>query len=133
MIEKDKIKTPNIHCDKETLLQLELMAKIDPELLNNKCFRIQISSKGCDGFKYEFGITEVLKEDITVQVSEKVTIHMQPFCAFYLQTGLLSYEIDPQTNQDGFKVTNLDQEKFQGKFWKENEDLIPPQASEEIK
>lgn len=133
MVEKDKIEKPQLHIDSTTLTQLQLIQTHDPQLLHGQCFRVQIASKGCEGFRYEFGITEPLADDFVLEFDGNVNIHVQPFCAFYLQQGTLHYEINPQTNLDGFIVKNLNQDKFEKKFWKENEDLIPPQRDQEDK
>lgn len=128
MVEKDKILMPRIHASQETIDQLHLIKELDLAK-EGSCFRIQISSKGCEGFRYEFGVSEKLDEDFIVELEPGLFIHMQPFCAFYLQSGILDYGINFETNEDGFKVTNLAQDQFTGKFWKDNEELIPPQKN----
>ena len=59
--------------------------------------------------------------------SEGVSLHLDPFCAFYLQRGEVAYAV-LESGEDGFMVNNAEQERYQGKFWRNDKQLIPPQS-----
>ncbi len=131
MIDKHQVKTPQIHISSAALQQLELIVAHDPTF-QGKVFRINIGTKGCDGFTYSFSLSTPLEKDFALMIGDseiKVPIHLDPFCAYYLQDGIVDYFIDDESGEDGFFVINNNQDKFRGKFWRENPELIPPQVS----
>lgn len=128
-IDKDKISTPELHFSLQALGQISLIKENDYTLAN-KSFRIKITGKGCDGFKYSTAFTEEIPEDFKILVGEKkIPVLLDPFTAFYLQRGEVDYFHDFETDQEGFVVSNYDQENFHGKFWKDAPELIPPQMN----
>ncbi|MCY4643264.1 MAG: hypothetical protein OXB88_01465 [Bacteriovoracales bacterium] len=126
MIDRERIPPPRVELSQRALEQLCLMRAHDPTLMG-QCIRIQIAGKGCEGFRYALGFGLGLPEDIVVE-SCGLSLHFDPFCAFYLQEGLVDYQILP-SGEDGFVVTNAHEEKYRGKFWKDRKDLVPPQVS----
>ena len=48
--------------------------------------RIHVNGKDCAGLNYALGMGEPQPEDFVVKV-EELTIHIDPFCAFYLPLG----------------------------------------------
>ncbi len=91
-------------------------------------FRIKIGGKGCDGFTYDTGFSEPVKDDKLIQFvnenKQKVTIIVDPFTYYYCKEGLIDYVLDPKMNQDGFVFTNKNENMYSGKFFKE-ETLVP--------
>ena len=128
MIDRNKIPAPRIDLAPEAARQLQLMLKHDPTL-RGKCVRVHIEGKGCQGFRYAVLAGEALAEDFVVE-SRGISLHLDPFCAFYLQEGRVDYRV-LDSGEDGFTVSNLREEKYRGKFWREREELIPPQLPEE--
>ena len=124
-VDRHLVQTPKIKVGQEALMQLDLILKNDPTLAG-PYFRIIISGKGCDGFTYQTYFDGTKKDDFIIELTTKVKIVMDPFCAYYLQNGTLEYAFDDVENIEGFIVTNLDQDKFQLKFWRKNEELTPP-------
>ena len=127
MIDHEKISPPTISLSHEAARQLHLMFQHDPTL-QNRCFRIHIQSKGCEGFRYALGMGENLPQDFIVK-TEGIDIHLDPFCAFYLQEGTIDY-IVLESGEDGFTITNTREGQYRKKFWKKDPKLIPPQQSE---
>lgn len=128
MIDRDKIIPPRIKLTEAAGRQLSLMFSTDP-VFKSKVLRIQITSKGCDGFKYALGITESLENDFEIDFYD-FKLNLDPFCAYYLQDGVVDYQIDPTSNDDGFIIQNINQDKFRGKFWKHKKELTPPMKEE---
>lgn len=128
-IDTQKITKPKLNWSEMALLQLELMTKNDITL-QGKYFRILISGKGCDGFTYSTGFTDKKADDLEVEVSGsscQCSAIMDPFAAFYLQDATIDYV---QTHDsEGFVIKNHLQEKYSGKFWKANKELVPPMVN----
>lgn len=123
---KSKIENPNIHFTKKAFEQLDLIMKNDFTVIQ-KVIRLSITGKGCDGFLYALGFDTPHKDDFVIhspQVSKP--IHMDPFCAHYLQKGLIDYKFDTQTGEDGFLIYNEDQKKYQKKFWLDDKESLLP-------
>lgn len=132
-IEAQKVETPRLRFTPEALTQFKLINDND-FTLSGKFFRILISGKGCDGFTYSVGFTDWNEEDIKVPIrdeknqliKESIEVLMDPFTAFYLQDVSVDYLQDFANNNEGFVVTNENQKQFAGKFWRQDEDKIPP-------
>lgn len=86
-------------------------------------FRMKIGGKGCGGFTYDTGFSEPLDDD-TVVNSEGVDIYLDPFTYHYCSDGVLDYQMDPDTKEEGFVFTNNNEHLFEGKFFKD-ESLVP--------
>jgi iron-sulfur cluster assembly accessory protein len=130
IIDRTQISLPEIKISAEALSQMQLMLEHDVTI-ENKVLRLQISGKGCHGFDYSIGFTEVLAEDILVQ-TQGLTFHFDPFSAYYMSQVELEYMRD-EGDAEGFVVTNLTQDKFMGKFWRKSPDLVPPELTLENK
>ncbi len=115
-IDKDCITYPKVYFTNFAKEQLKLIVEND-FTLKGKYLRILISGKGCDGFKYSVGFADLNDDNFEVI--------MDPFTAFYLQNTEVDYVLDLETGDEGFVVTNKDQKKYHGKFWKKNNDLVP--------
>lgn len=99
--------------------------------------RMSIDGKGCDGFSYAIGFTEIKKNGehpdliFTQEISDingkpyQLKVIMDPFAAHYLQIVTVDYQFNPETEEEGFIVSNHSQKKFHGKFWRKNPDLAP--------
>jgi iron-sulfur cluster insertion protein len=126
-IDRLKISLPQIELSPTALQEVCAMKKYD-WTLKDKFLRIQISGKGCSGFKYSIGFTEIDAEDFLLYEDSPHQILMDPFTSFYLQNGLLDFEHDHGDEVDdlGFVVTNFQQDKYRDKFWKKSEELTPP-------
>lgn len=123
-IDVNKISTPIVKLSNLAKSQLQLMQKQDFSL-HGLVLRIGISGKNCEGFTYSIGFSKVIEADFQV-VKDDLTIHFDPFAAFYLQMLEIDYEQDWENNREGFSVKNLKQDEFAGKFWKMNQNKTPP-------
>ncbi len=72
--------------------QIQLIQQND-YTLSGMSFRIKIGGKGCGGFTYETGFSEVRADDIKLQ-AQGATILMDPFTAFYTQKLKLDYQLN---------------------------------------
>ncbi len=124
MIDKENIQPPHISLTPEAENQLNLML-LNDHTLEGKKFRIQISGKGCDGFTYSAGFTPIHKEDLLVEVSG-IEILIDSFSAFYLKEVVVDYIFDFDNGKEGFVISNMNQESYTGKFWREDPSKIPP-------
>ena len=129
-LDKKNIAIPNINFTERAFLQLKTIIDNDFTLAG-KYFRILISGKGCDGFTYAAGFTDLHPDDFEVKVmnldgSEEFHIIIDPFAAFYLQVASVDFIQDFDLDTEGFVVINHDQINFHGKFWKKAEEKIPP-------
>lgn len=131
IIDRESIAIPTITLTQRAMDQLSLMVENDFTLAG-KYFRIVISGKGCDGFTYSVGFTDKREDDFSIRVTntEELEIIIDSFAAFYLGETVVDYIFEEENGNEGFTVTNLDQKKFHGKFWKKNKDLIPPQVNQ---
>jgi len=148
-IDLEKIKKPHLAFTSSALSQLKLILENDFTLAG-KYFRLVISGKGCDGFTYSAGFTDLHEDDILVEAVLKndldlakheeslskpidptgVFVAVDPFAAFYLYEVTVDYKLDLETNDEGFVVTNHHQKDYHGKFWKTKPDLTPPTKME---
>lgn len=126
MIDRAKISPPQVSLAPEAAAQIRLIFQHD-HTLQGKCVRLHIDGKGCDGFRYALGMGQALPGDFIVE-AQGIAVHLDPFCAFYLQTAQVDYVV-LASGEDGFTVTNPVQERYQGKFWKDHQELIPPQVT----
>jgi iron-sulfur cluster insertion protein len=129
-LDRSLIPTPLVRFSQKAWQQLSLMVEND-FTLQGKWFRILISGKGCDGFRYSTGFSDVHVDDFKINIKVESTpeivdyqIAMDPFTAFYLSDTSIDYiqEVD----NEGFSVTNHLQKRYEGKFWRENPELTPP-------
>lgn len=129
VVDKESITLPKVYFTQDACRQLSLIVDNDFTLAG-KYFRILISGKGCDGFEYSIGFTDLHQDDLTVPImSEEAFDHhviMDPFTAFYLQDTHVDYKQDFANNDEGFVVTNKNQKNYNGKFWKQNPGFVPP-------
>lgn len=112
-----------VDVSKTAIDQIKLMLEHD-YTLKNLVFRIKIGGKGCGGFTYQTGFSEVDAEDMTIKLEDFV-IHVDPFTAHYINGGTLDYKFDPQNYEDGFVLDNPREKEFAGKFFKDTSKLPP--------
>ena len=134
-VDKNKIKIPKVTLSREAKRQLALFLEHD-YTTKGKCLRLKITGKGCDGLTYSSFFDQERVDDFSISVELspeiKTTLLMDPFSAFYMQNVFLDYVFEPftldnQEPQEGFMIVNSAQEQYQGKFWKGQEELVPPQ------
>lgn len=135
-VDPSKVSRPKVEFTAKALTQLALILKNDFTLAG-KYLRLLISGKGCDGFTYSIGFTDFETDDLMVPLNNptKVINHhfnrdeffiaIDPFTAFYLQNAQVDYVEDFVNDNEGFKVVNLDQGQYKGKFWRKDEQKIP--------
>lgn len=120
---------PKLEISAAALAQIDLIQRHD-YTLEGMSFRVKIGGKGCDGFTYQLGFSAPLRDDIVLRFatpseSRPVEVRMDPFTAYYTQAAGLDYRVDPETQDEGFVLTNHQQALFRGKFFKD-ESLVPP-------
>ena len=113
----------NIQISRAALEQIKLIKENDYTLDKEK-FRLKIGGKGCDGFTYETGFSTPLDDDLQL-VFEDVIVILDPFTAHYCKEGSLDFLLNPKSNEDGFVFINFNEEKYHGKFFKD-ESMAPP-------
>lgn len=111
--------------------QIQVMIEND-YTLEGLCFRIKIGGKGCGGFTYETGFSEIHPDDLIIKqtyplIHFELTILMDPFTAYYTQELTLDYLLDTSNNDEGFIVNNAADGQHRGKFFKD-ESRLPPWA-----
>lgn len=111
--------------------QIQVMQEND-YTLEGMSFRIKIGGKGCEGFTYDTGFSELHADDLVVTldfpiIKFKLTVLMDPFTAFYTQELTLDYLLDTTNNEEGFIVNNAADGQHRGKFFKD-EGKLPPWA-----
>jgi Fe-S cluster assembly iron-binding protein IscA len=109
--------------------QIQVMQQND-YTLEGLFFRIKIGGKGCGGFTYDTGFSEIHPDDLVIEqdyplINFKLKLLMDPFTAFYTQTVTLDYLLDTGSNEEGFVVINGDEGKHKGKFFKDTSKLPP--------
>jgi len=109
--------------------QIRLMEAND-YTLEGLFFRIKIGGKGCGGFTYDSGFSELHENDLILKknypmIDYELKIIMDPFTAFYTQDFSLDYLLDPTTNEEGFIIQNTQEENHRGKFFKDSSKLPP--------
>ena len=115
-----------IELTKKAIEQLKLIFAKD-YTIQDKQLRVQIEAKGCDGFTYSIGFTQKLEKDVEIPLAGLAPhkVLLDPFSAFYLKHAIIDYHIDPESHQEGLIVINLDEKNFRGKFFKNNDHLVP--------
>ena len=113
---------PQIDLSQPALDQIRLL-KLNDYTLSDLEFRIKIGGKGCGGFTYETGFSEIRNDDLVLELNDCVIL-MDPFTAFYTQRASLDFKLDLNLNEDGFIVENHAGTKYAGKFFKDTS-LIP--------
>jgi len=111
--------------------QIQLMQEND-YTLEGLSFRIKIGGKGCEGFTYDTGFSELHPDDLVIKqsfplINFELTVLMDPFTAYYTQSLTLDYMLDMNNNEEGFIVNNAADGQHRGKFFKD-ESLLPPWA-----
>lgn len=111
--------------------QIKLMEEND-YTLKGLSFRIKIGGKGCGGFTYSTGFSELHSDDLVLKqeyplINYSLKVIMDPFTAFYTQELTLDYMLDLANNEEGFIVNNAADGAHKGKFFKD-ESLLPPWA-----
>lgn len=130
MIDRKQISLPNVVFSQKALSQFQLIVENDFTLAG-KYLRLVVTGKGCDGFSYGVGFTNLNDDDflITLNETQNLCVIMDPFTAFYLHDCFVDYQTDFENDQEGFTVTNKSQALYSGKFWKKDQQKLPPQAS----
>lgn len=127
-VNKDLVLPPVIMFTERALNQLKLIIDNDFTLAG-KYFRIVVSGKGCEGFTYAAGFTDLQDEDFQVRIAnteEDIFILIDPFAAFYLQEASVDFIQDFNQDAEGFVITNHSQSEFKGKFWRADASKTPP-------
>ncbi|MFG1499116.1 iron-sulfur cluster biosynthesis family protein [Halobacteriovorax sp. XZX-3] len=127
-IDRSQVVLPQLTFTQVAQDQLNLMLEND-FTLQGKYLRILISGKGCEGFKYSIGFHNLNDDDFLIPVPcMDIEVIIDPFTAFYLGETLIDYQFNYINDEEGFVVTNKQQEEFQGKFWRKDKTKIPPKA-----
>lgn len=127
-VNKDLVLPPIIMFTERALSQLKLIIENDFTLAG-KYFRVVVSGKGCEGFTYAAGFTDLQDDDFQVRIAnvqEDIIILVDPFAAFYLQEASVDFIQDFTLDTEGFVITNHSQSEFKGKFWRANPSKTPP-------
>ncbi|MGZ3788705.1 MAG: HesB/IscA family protein [Bacteriovorax sp.] len=131
-VNKDLVTPPVIMFTERALSQLKLIIENDFTLAG-KYFRIVVSGKGCEGFTYAAGFTDLHDEDFQIRIAntdEEFYVIVDPFAAFYLQEASVDFVQDFEQDAEGFVIVNHAQGEFKGKFWKANPSKTPPLKTE---
>ena len=109
--------------------QIQLMQEND-YTLSGHSFRIKIGGKGCGGFTYDTGFSELHPDDLVIKqnfplINFELVILIDPFTAYYTQSSTLDYLLDPESNEEGFTLTNSADGAHKGKFFKDTTKLPP--------
>lgn len=113
------------------LKQLKLIIDNDFTLAG-KYFRIVVSGKGCEGFTYAAGFTDLNHDDFHIRIAntdEEIYVILDPFAAFYLQEASVDFVQDFKLDAEGFVIVNHAQSEFKGKFWRSAPEKAPPLTS----
>lgn len=127
-VNKDLVLPPVIMFTERALNQLKLIIDNDFTLAG-KYFRIVVSGKGCEGFTYAAGFTDLQEDDFQIRIAnvqEDILILVDPFAAFYLQEASVDFIQDFTLDTEGFVITNHSQSEFKGKFWRAAPEKTPP-------
>lgn len=127
-VNKDLVLAPVIMFTERALSQLMLIMDNDFTLAG-KYFRIVVSGKGCEGFTYAAGFTDLNDDDFQVRIAntnEEIYVIVDPFAAFYLQEASVDFVQDFDLDAEGFVIVNHAQAEFKGKFWRAAPEKAPP-------
>jgi iron-sulfur cluster insertion protein len=130
-VNKDLVLTPVIMFTERALSQLKLIIENDFTLAG-KYFRIVVSGKGCEGFTYAAGFTDLNDDDFQVRIAntnEEIYVIVDPFAGFYLQEASVDFVQDFEQDAEGFVIVNHSQSEFKGKFWRAAPEKTPPVKS----
>ena len=131
-INKALVLEPVIMFTERALSQLKLIIENDFTLAG-KYFRIIVSGKGCEGFTYAAGFTDLSNDDFLVKIAntnEDIYVIVDPFAGFYLQEASVDFIQDFTQDAEGFVIINHAQSEFKGKFWKADPLKSPPMSTE---
>ena len=118
-VNKNLVSTPIIKFTSVAFDQLNMILENDYTLAG-KYFRILISGKGCDGFTYSVGFTDLKEDDFQIPVNKHesdIIVLIDPFAAFYLQETTIDFINKPEEDIEGFLVINHMQEKYAWKVF----------------
>ena len=127
-VNKDLVLPPVIMFTERALSQLKLIIDNDFTLAG-KYFRIVVSGKGCEGFTYAAGFTDLNEDDFQVRIAntdEEIYVIVDPFAGFYLQEASVDFVQDFDLDAEGFVIVNHAQGEFKGKFWRAAPEKTPP-------
>lgn len=127
-VNKDLVLPPVIMFTERALSQLKLIIDNDFTLAG-KYFRIVVSGKGCEGFTYAAGFTDLNDDDFQVRIAntdEEIYVIVDPFAGFYLQEASVDFIQDFDLDAEGFVIVNHAQGEFKGKFWRAAPEKTPP-------
>jgi iron-sulfur cluster insertion protein len=133
-VNKDLVQAPIIMFTERALSQLKLIIDNDFTLAG-KYFRVVVSGKGCEGFTYAAGFTDVNEDDFQLRIAntdEEIYVVVDPFAAFYLQEASVDFVQDFDLDAEGFVIVNHAQGEFKGKFWRAAPEKTPPIKSEKV-
>jgi iron-sulfur cluster insertion protein len=120
---------PEIIISELALIQLKLILEND-YTVTDKIPRISINGKVCEGFLYSFGLDKQHPDDFKVNLVDlnnkplDIEVVLDPFCAYYLNNGIINFEQDFDTDREGFIVEHCSPDEFKGKFWKNSPEKI---------
>ena len=127
-VNKDLVLPHVILFTERALEQLKLIIDNDFTLAG-KYFRVVVSGKGCEGFTYAAGFTDLQDDDFQVRIAnttEEIYVVIDSFAAFYLQEASVDFIQDFNQDAEGFVITNHSQSDFKGKFWRTAPEKTPP-------
>lgn len=127
-VNKDLVLPPVIMFTERALSQLKLIIDNDFTLAG-KYFRIVVSGKGCEGFTYAAGFTDLNEDDFQVRIAntdDEIYVVIDPFAAFYLREASVDFVQDFEQDAEGFVIVNHAQGEFKGKFWRAAPEKTPP-------
>lgn len=129
-VNKDLVLPPVIMFTERALSQLKLIMENDFTLAG-KYFRIVVSGKGCEGFTYAAGFTDLNEDDFQVRIAnteDEIYVIVDSFAAFYLQEASVDFVQDFDLDAEGFVIVNHAQAQgdFKGKFWRSAPEKAPP-------
>ena len=87
----------------------------EPENQNLK-LRLYIEGKGCDGFFYGLAFDEASENDKVIPFSEGLELIIDADTAIFCKNVKIVWNDDEKGR--GFLVSNLDERKYRGKFYK---------------
>jgi len=131
-VNKELVLPPVVMFTERALNQLKLIIQNDFTLAG-KYFRLVVSGKGCEGFTYAAGFTDLQEDDFLIRIAnseEDFFVIIDPFAAFYLQEASVDFIQDFNHDAEGFVITNHSQSEFKGKFWKGSPEKTPPLTKE---
>jgi Fe-S cluster assembly iron-binding protein IscA len=102
-VNKDLVLAPIIMFTERALCQLKLIIDNDFTLAG-KYFRIVVSGKGCEGFTYAAGFTDLNDDDFQVRIAnteEEIYVIVDPFAGFYLQEASVDFVQDFEQDSEG--------------------------------